>query len=335
MHIQNIISYLLLTLVLASCGRHESSYAHTTSLLDNSATLVLPTTPVKDQGKTELCWIYALLATLETDHIAMGDSLNLSPLWLARKSLEEQAVDAYFAGGSISLRGTLPEAMRLLQQYGIVSWDAYHAEVNSHTLARKVERLAKTLSAQKTGMEKLNISLADILDDDICPAPRYVFMLGAEYTPLEFAHSICVAGDWQTYTSFTHHPFGSSFAIEVPDNRQRHTAMNIPIDSLLYKVKESLRQHHPVAWEGCLKINDEELIINNSSAQNTRQRLFERHILTDDHCMAIVGMSRNTEGEMVFVCKNSWGTDDGDCGFRYMTERQFVLSTIMVMIKQE
>ena len=46
--------------------------------------LLLPMTPVKDQGNTEFCWAYAMLATIETEHILRGDSVNLSPQYLGR-----------------------------------------------------------------------------------------------------------------------------------------------------------------------------------------------------------------------------------------------------------
>ena len=53
--------------------------------------LRLPTTPVKDQGSSSLCWVYGMLATLETEHIMRGDSVNLSPDYVARMYLSEQA----------------------------------------------------------------------------------------------------------------------------------------------------------------------------------------------------------------------------------------------------
>lgn len=318
--------------MLASCGRHESSYTHDAGE-KIKVDVMLPVTPVKDQGKTELCWAYAMLAAIETDRLAMGDSVNLSPQWLARHSLEEQALDSYLTGRKMSLRGTLPEAMRLLQQYGIVAWDAYHPECNAKTATRKVEHLAGTFSSQQRGLTKLQSSLADMLDEEMAPAPRYVFMLGAEYTPLEFAHSVCMPGDWTPYTSFTHHPFGKPCIVEVPDNRQRHTAVNVPVDTLISKVRESLRRRHPVAWEGCMKNNAGTIKYHKSFAQNARQDLFERHILTDDHCMAIVGMGHAANGTRYFICKNSWGVKDGRHGYRYMSEQQFVLSTIMIMVK--
>ena len=51
----------------------------------------LRTTPVKDQGRSSLCWVYAMLATIETEHLMQGDSVNLSPDYVARMYLMEQA----------------------------------------------------------------------------------------------------------------------------------------------------------------------------------------------------------------------------------------------------
>ena len=66
-----------------TCG--EGATAETASLqgvaaIDTSVyeTLaMLPTTPVKDQGHNELCWLYAMTATIESEHAAQGDSVNI------------------------------------------------------------------------------------------------------------------------------------------------------------------------------------------------------------------------------------------------------------------
>ena len=66
-------TFLLAALMLfAACGRKQQ-HTYTNDLL-------LPMTPVKNQGKSELCWAYAMLATIETEHLVRGDSVNLSPL---------------------------------------------------------------------------------------------------------------------------------------------------------------------------------------------------------------------------------------------------------------
>lgn len=352
-------------LVFVSCGdRHEQSvYTHDDITID----VLLPTTPVKNQGRTTLCWIYAMLATIETDRLAMGDSVNLSPSWLARRSLEEQAVQTYLTRSGISLRGTLPEAMRLYHKYGIVGWDAARPKpTQSRSAERKVQHLARTMAAQHRGLQALGDALDDMLDEELGPMPRFVFMLGAEYTPGEFARSCAAPGEWRAFSSFTHHPYGEPFVLEVPDNPQRHTVMNIPLYALYNKVVSSLRHRHPVAWEGKVerssKLKSEVSLRSKLKSEKVkelkngvergselksegvkefaeyahlRQKAFESFRLTDDHCMSIIGLGHLKDGTPVFICKNSWGINDGNHGLRYMTREQFLMSTIMVMIKDE
>ena len=74
-------------------------------------------TPVKDQGESQSCWIYAMLAAIETEHIGRGDSVNLSAAWLESHLKEEpQAPETG--------RGMGATALALLQKYGLVGYDA-------------------------------------------------------------------------------------------------------------------------------------------------------------------------------------------------------------------
>ena len=161
--------------------------------------LRLPTTPVKDQGSSSLCWVYAMLATLETEHIMRGDSVNLSPDYVARMYLSEQASRRRLLPNKvvqketgITTRGMCTMALDLIQTYGLQHYDAYHRRLNMdyNVLCRKLDYGNDT--------EKL-------LDKYIGPLPNQVFMLGALYTPLEFAHSVCTDDEYIALTSFTHH----------------------------------------------------------------------------------------------------------------------------------
>ena len=77
-------------------------------------------TPIKDQGDNETCWIYAMLATIETEHLAWGDSVNLSPYYI-EKMLEKEPKCPK------SKRGEPTTLLRLLEKYGIVGYDAMHS----------------------------------------------------------------------------------------------------------------------------------------------------------------------------------------------------------------
>ena len=58
------------------------------------ADVVLGYTPVKNQDSSQLCWAYAMLATMESEHIMKGDSVNLSVAYIARMMLQEKAVNS-------------------------------------------------------------------------------------------------------------------------------------------------------------------------------------------------------------------------------------------------
>ncbi|HEY9551384.1 MAG TPA: cysteine protease, partial [Prevotella sp.] len=69
--------------------------------------IVIKTTPVKNQGNSQFCWIYAMLATIESEHIMMGDSVNLSTAYVARRMLADEAAAYYLSNGrlAINMRG--------------------------------------------------------------------------------------------------------------------------------------------------------------------------------------------------------------------------------------
>ena len=247
--------------LLAACGRpaptEKRAIGKTTQLSDSlviTDEVRLPCTPVKQQGYSSLCWIYAMLATIETEHLVKGDSVNLSPLFLARQYLAAEAESFYFARGkgNLSQRGMSPMTLRLLGRYGAQPYDYYHAhqQANMNVLWRRVAQLARTAAVRREGVEAFRHQLGDLLDKELGFVPRFVHMLGAEYTNEEFGRSVCMKGEYEAHTSFSHHPYGTRFQLEVPDNVMGDTFLNVPLDTLMAVVNRSLRNGHPVCWEG-------------------------------------------------------------------------------------
>ena len=236
---------------LCGCVAEEKHYTH--EVLNRM-------TPIKNQGKSQTCWIYAMLAAIETEHLAWGDSVNLSPYYI-EKMLEREPQCPK------SKRGEPATLLRLLEKYGICGYDAM--------------RSIKT------------------------PAPRWVFMYGATYTPQEFARSVCKPGEDMLRMSDDSKPYHQETELEMEDNWLHDRYLNIPMDSLFAKTEGAVRQHHGVCWED------------------------------EGHGMAIVGIAHDEEGEKYFIMKNSWGTKRPHGGLEYISFKDFKKNTIAVEMTKE
>lgn len=338
--LQIYISLPLAILLLAGCSKPGKMPGGIADFVDE---VRLRTTPVKNQGHSALCWIYAMLATIESEHIEQGDSVNLSTDFLARRYLEYQACQSYLSRGSreIDLRGMGSTALRLLSLYGAMPYDSYHARegMNYNVLCRKLRQL----SAVTHDFGDFRHGVSDLLDREIDYRPRAVFLFGVQYSPFEFAHSVCRELEYEALTSFQHHRFGEPFVLETPDNKMYDTYLNVPIDDLMGYMEKALRSGHAVCWEG--NISEEGFSfakglarLDNERApctQEERQAAFDHLQTTDDHAMALVGIAHDREGNKYFIAKNSWGTDNPYHGFMYLSFNYVRKKTIAAFMSRE
>lgn len=254
---------LALALLLTGCKpKVQHTFTHE---------VLLPITPVKNQGKTETCWAYAMLATIETEHLLRGDSVNLSAVYIARMLKDYQTT--YFKSQTskpLGERAMCQTALNLLQRYGVVGYD--------------------------------------VLPDDATQelrSPKNVYLLGAKYTPLEFAHSVCAPEEYIALTSIPDSPYYKRIDIPIPDNWEHNRLMNLPKDTLRKHVNSALRNRHPVCWE------------------------------SKGHAMAIIGMARDENKRAYYVMKNSWGTDQPHGGLVYMPARKVWRDVAAVYMTKE
>lgn len=231
--------------------------------------VLLPMTPVKDQGETELCWAYAMLATLETEHIVRGDSVNLSAVYVGRmlKSYQKSQASNLKVQTQRAMCQTL---INVIQREGIVPYDV----------------------------------LPDDATPDL-PTPKWVFMLGARYTPQEFAHSVCAPDEYVALTCQPDSPYYNKVVVDAPDNWEHNSFLNVPYDTLRQHVELALQNRHPVCWE------------------------------SRRHAMTIVGMAHDRQQQRYYVLKNSWGTDQPNGGLVYMPEKELWQQTIALYMTQE
>jgi bleomycin hydrolase len=258
----------LLSAVVAGCRRRPEAPTEVT------VERLLPMTPVKNQGQRELCWAYAMLATIETEHLMRGDSVNLSPVYVGRmlpdyrqslngKSVNGKSVNGKSVNGksvnskSVNERAMCQTLLNIIGRYGIVPYDV----------------------------------MPDDATSDL-PTPKWVFMLGAKYTPLEFAHSVCAPDEYVSLTSEADSPYYKKIDVPNPDNWEHNRMLNVPLDTLRFRTERALRRGHPVCWE------------------------------SKAHAMCIVGLARDKRQRPRYILKNSWGTADPDRGMVYMSPRR-------------
>jgi bleomycin hydrolase len=331
---KNITLIILCSFLLLSCGKQaENNKDKNPFVVD----ILLKTTPVKDQGQGSLCWAYAMLSTIETNHLMQGDSVNLSVDYIARRLFTRQALQNYLSNGKkhFNQRGMASMLIHIIQQEGAIPFDSYYSkdEVNYNILCRKLAKAVRTAH----GFGDVQAKADAIMDSEIgyMPAPS-VHMLGATYTPLEFAHSVCRENEYDNYTSFAHHPFGSRFILETPDNLMNDSFLNLPIDGLMNLIVNRLKNGRAVCWEGDISEpgfdaeNGVGEVPEKKVTQEMRQQQFESLKTTDDHCMSIVGMAHDKQGNCYFIMKNSWGTSNRFHGFIYLSYNYVKLKTIAI-----
>ena len=88
-----------------------------------------------------------------------------------------------------------------------------------------------------------------ILDAYFGELPTTFEYKGKEYTPKSFAESLPIDMDnYIEISSYTHHPFYSTFALEVPDNWMWGHVYNIPMEEMMAIVDAALAAGHPIEW---------------------------------------------------------------------------------------
>lgn len=329
----------LLTLTLRQQGDAEELMPQKTFTID----VLNRMTPVKDQGTNENCWAYAMLSAIETEHLMQGDSVHLSVDYAMRALLEEQFEQTYLCQGKnrTTVRGMAQTLLNVMDRKGMYPYDAYHPShpINHRMMGKKILLLGKTAINHHAGLRPFQPQVKKVLDEAYGAVPHQVYMLRATYTPCEFARSVCAPDEYVTLTSFTHHPFGFPFVLELPDNWERNEQLNLPIDSMMNVMMRAVNSGHGVCWEGdvsnrffSFRKGIAELPAGTDVSQQARQKAFECFDTTDDHCMAVVGMAHDAEGQRFFIMKNSWGKKNPYGGLMYVSEDYVRLKTIAVVL---
>jgi len=91
--------------------------------------------------------------------------------------------------------------------------------------------------------------LIGIVEAYLGESPKNFTYKGVNYTPESFAKSLGLnMDDYISITSFTHHPFYTKFAIEIPDNWALGQSYNLPLDEMLQVMNYAVNNGYSIAW---------------------------------------------------------------------------------------
>ncbi len=322
--------------------------------------------PVISQGKTGTCWSFSTTSYMESEIARLGlGTHDLSEVYQVRNTYIDKAKNyilrqgkAQFSEGALS-----HDVIKSIQNHGIVPNKVYTGfsgnvkDKHDHSeLIALLTTMVDNAVTHKILSDNWWKSYEAILDIYLGKRPDTFTYDGKTYTPIEFAKKLGIDADnYITLTSFTHHPIGSNFILEIPDNFSNGTYHNISLNELQQVVDHALKEGFTIAWDGDVSevgfsqenglaiLTDKkedtdifkEYIKEVNVTPESRQKEFENYNTTDDHLMHIVGKGVDKKGKTYYKIKNSWGTKGVQKGYLYMSEAYFRMKTVGILLHKD
>ena len=324
----------------------------------------IETTDVKSQGNTGTCWCFASTSFIESELIRQGKGkVDLSEMFVVKNVYLNKAHNFLRRQGKTNFgEGALAhDYIRAASQHGLVPESVYdgldegdtkhdHAEMFS-VLNGMLEGLVK----RRRLSDRWPTAFESVTATYLGESPLEFSFDGENYSPQSFAkHLGFNADDYVNISSFSHHPFGKQFVLEIPDNFSSGLFQNMPIDDLVSTIDHAIENGYSVAWdgdvsergfsksaglavlpvkdrEGFLKTIGEEIEVD----QEMRQETFEEHSTTDDHLMHLTGIAHDQDGNKYYLIKNSWGEVGKHDGYLYMSEAYVRLKTVAILVHKD
>ena len=372
-----LISIFIVSVSFAQAPLPKDTFAFTT-VKENKIT------PVKNQANSSTCWSFSGLAFFESELLRMGKpAVDLSEMFVVHRSYTDKAEKYLRMNGTSNFApgGSFYDDVYVLKNYGIVPDSVMnglnygetkhvHGELDALTSAfmtTMVKNPNKTIStAWKPAFE-------GILNAYLGKLPTEFTVNGKKHTPVSYANSLGLnMDDYVSITSFTHHPFYTKFAIEIPDNWRWAESYNIPLDEFGRIFDYAVENGYTVAWEadvsekgftrngiGVLPETKKENLVGTDQAkwvgaptptgkytvngpvkeqnvtQESRQLGFDNYQTTDDHGMLIYGIAKDQNGDRYYMVKNSWGEDSKYKGIWYVSKPFVMEKTINILVHKD
>lgn len=346
-----------------------------------------PITPVKDQYRSGTCWAFSSIGFVESEVIRINgikDTLkypDFSEFFVVSNSYRERAEkfvrldgNLTFGAGSegddvlhvIRDHGLVPQTEMTGMNYGTEK--PVQAEMDA-----VLKAIVKTVASNpnRTLSTAWYRALCAVLDEYLGKRPEKFVVDGKEYTPASYRDALKFnPNDYVTLTSYTHHPFYTSFPLEISDNWRWDSMYNLPIEELVNIVDGAINDGYTVEWGGDVsqygftrngmavlldrsaevktgsdqehwtgkeedKTAPEVKVVEKDPTQEMRQKEFDNKTLTDDHGMQLFGIAKDQYGKKYYMIKNSWGETGKYKGIWYATEAFIKGQTMSVTVHKD
>lgn len=322
---------------------------------------------VEDQCATGTCWSFATMSFLESEIIRKGNQpVDLSEMFNVRYTYPMKA-ESYvrFQGKQqFGPGGLSQDVIHVLKHYGMAPESAYSGlptgqkEHDHGAMDAILEGTVKTVLDSKLNKDMSWLTAINgILDAYLGKAPQEFEFNGKKYTPVSFRDAMGInASDYVNITSFSHHPYYSSFVLEVPDNWMKGNFYNVTLDELQNIIDHAIDNGHTVAWDA--DVSEKGFSFNNGLAivpadgvskdelfkkivpektidQSTRQLAFDKQETTDDHLMHLTGKAKDQNGAVYYMIKNSWGTQNPYGGYQYVSTSYLRYKTVSIVVHKD
>lgn len=322
-------------------------------------------TSIKNQQQTGTCWSFATASFLESELTRMGKgNIDLSEMYVVRSIYNDKAMNYMLRQGKANFsQGSLShDLIRIVRNAGVMPESVYDGKVSkdrSHDHSEMEAGLKGYLDgvrSQKRLSSDWQQAFAGIMDAYLGPVPARFTVDGKSYTPFEYAQALGInADDYISITSFSHHPYGQSFVLEIPDNYSNGSYLNMPLSQMMTTIDRAIDKGYTVAWDGDVSEQgfsakqgiavlpveyDKEATwaapgAEQKVTQEYRQEAFMSYSTTDDHLMHIVGKATDQNGATYYIVKNSWGAVGPHSGYLYMSEAYLRMKTVSVMVHKD
>ena len=383
-----IISMLLGAFALSSMAHEATTASDTTEGFRFTTVDSIAITPVKDQNRSGTCWSYSTIGFLESELLRMGKGeYDLSEMFVVHHTMLDRAeyVVRLYGNAQFAPGGSAYDVIYCLKNYGLVPQEAMpgiqYGSTPADTLPvhTELDAVAKGVvnAVSNSGLKKLTPvwkkALSAVYDTYLGECPETFTYNGKEYTPKSFAEMLGLnADDYVSITSYTHHPYYTTFALEVPDNWRMDQMYNVPMEEMMAIIDNALAEGYTIAWGadisemcftrkgiGVVPNEEEAADLTGSDAarwlglsatdkrdeltkkplpektitQEMRQAAYDSWENTDDHGMQIFGTAKDQNGKRYYMIKNSWGSKKSEYkGIWYVSEAYMQYKTNTILV---